>query len=195
MRKRNYLVKRFAKDVQIENQDLRNEFALTHRAEREMSTMKNLVSPSGTRMKYKYIVQEMKETGNPSTVAFLNDVERMKRMSKKDRDLCLQNRQYPGAVRRLVEEFVPYVILVAYAYKDRIKTLTVLDLINEGILGAYSAFERNERGEVLTKFRVNNLIKRSIRKAVHRDCDQEFAEFILEDYAASDIDSIIYKVK
>lgn len=45
MRKRNYLVKRFAKDVQIENQDLRNEFALTHRAEREMSTMKKMVSP------------------------------------------------------------------------------------------------------------------------------------------------------
>lgn len=45
MRKRNFLVKRFAKDVQIENQDLRNEFALTHRAEREMMTMKNLVSP------------------------------------------------------------------------------------------------------------------------------------------------------
>ena len=41
MRKRNFLVKRFAKDVQIENQDLRNEFALTHRAEREMMTMKN----------------------------------------------------------------------------------------------------------------------------------------------------------
>ena len=45
MRKRNFLVKRFAKDVQIENQDLRNEFALTHRAEREMSTMKKMVSP------------------------------------------------------------------------------------------------------------------------------------------------------
>ena len=45
MRKRNFLVKRFAKDVQIENQDLRNEFALTHRAEREMMTMMNLVSP------------------------------------------------------------------------------------------------------------------------------------------------------
>ena len=146
-------------------------------------------------MKYKYIVQEMKETGNPNMVAFLNDVERMKRMSKKDRDFCLQNRQYPGAVSKLVAEFVPYVILVAYAYKDRIKTLTVLDLINEGILGAYSAFERSERGEILTKLRVNYLIKTSIRKAVHRDCDQEFAEFILEDYAATDSDSIIYTLK
>ena len=45
MRKRNFLVKRFAKDVQIEYQDLRSEFGLVRRAESELSTIKKLVSP------------------------------------------------------------------------------------------------------------------------------------------------------
>ena len=132
-------------------------------------------------MKYKYILQEMKETGDPNVLAFLNDTAKIKRMSKKERDFFLQNRCKPGALKRLVEEFIPYAIYVAYFNAPKLKTLSVLDLINEGILGAYTAFERNSRGEVLTKRRVNHSIKCNIRRAVQKDYFDGFADIAIED--------------
>lgn len=45
MKKRKFMVKRFANDVQIEYQDLRCEFGLEEEAERELSTLKKKVSP------------------------------------------------------------------------------------------------------------------------------------------------------
>ena len=126
-------------------------------------------------MKYKYIIQELKETGDPNVLAFLKDAERIKRMSKKERDYCLQNRWMYESVKKLVEEFIPFIIMVAYGHQNRTKTLTVLDLINEGIIGAYSAFEKSPIGEVLTKRKVDNLIKWRIRDAVLKDYHKGFA--------------------
>ena len=64
-------------------------------------------------MKYKYIIQELKETGDPNVLAFLKDAERIKRMSKKERDYCLQSRWMYESVKKLVEEFIPFIIMVA----------------------------------------------------------------------------------
>ena len=132
-------------------------------------------------MKYKYILQEMKEMGDHNVVAFLKDAEQIKRLSKKERDFCLQNRCKPGVLKRLVEGFIPYAIYVAYFNAPKLKTLSVLDLINEGILGAYAAFERNNRGETLTKRRVNCAIKSNIRCAVQREYYHAFADIAIED--------------
>lgn len=119
-------------------------------------------------MRYTIVVQELKAGGDPNVLAFLRDVEKMKRMTKKERDKCLMNRQKPGAVTKLLEGFIPYIIMVAYAYNEKIRTLTLLDLINEGILGAYAAFERNsKKGEPLTRRRVRSQIKTRIRKVVY----------------------------
>ena len=121
-------------------------------------------------MKYKYILQELKESGDPNVLAFLKDAEQIKRLSKKERDFFLQNRWMPGAVSKLVEGFIPYVIFVAYSNSHKTKTLSVLDLINEGVLGAYKAFEKNrKKGESLTRRRVNSQIKNNIKYAVLRD--------------------------
>lgn len=133
-------------------------------------------------MKYKYILQEMKESGDPNVLAFLNDAAKIKRLSKRERDYFLQNRNMPGAVKKLVEGFIPYAIFVAYSNSYKTKRLSVLDLINEGILGAYGAFERNQKGGcTLTKRGVNSSIKCSIRKAVMRDCNSPFEDIALED--------------
>ena len=132
-------------------------------------------------MKYKYIIQELKETGDPNVLAFLKDAEKIKRMSKKERDYCLQNRWMYESVKKLVEEFIPYIIMVAYGHQNRTKTLSVLDLINEGILGAYSAFEKSLIGEILTKKRVDNLIKWRIRDAVLRDYHKGSVDLLSED--------------
>jgi hypothetical protein len=58
---------------------------------------------------------------------------------------------------------------VAYAKMDQVKTLSVLDLIDEGIIGAYKAFELSEEGGILSKRRVNSSIKRHMRRAIRRD--------------------------
>ena len=119
-------------------------------------------------MKYRLIIQEMKASNDKNVRAFVRDMEKLKRMTKKQRDIYLKNRQKPGAVTKLMEGFIPYIIMVAYAYIDKTRTATLLDLINEGILGAYAAFENNSRaGEPLTRRRVRSKIKTRIRKVVY----------------------------
>ena len=120
-------------------------------------------------MKYKNIIEDLKGTGDPNVMAFLKDVARIKRLSKKERDYCLQNHWSYEAVRKLVEEFIPYIIWVAYAKREQVKTLSVLDLIDEGIIGAYKAFEQSTEGMVLSKRRVNYCIKSHMRRAIRKD--------------------------
>jgi hypothetical protein len=63
----------------------------------------------------------------------------------------------------------------------------MLDLIDEGILGAYAAFEKNSKdGEPLTRRKVRNQIKSRIRKAVcdenKKHEDEVYDEFSPDDY-------------
>ena len=45
MKKKNFMVKRIARSVQVENQDLRSEFGLNPSAERELTALEKKVSP------------------------------------------------------------------------------------------------------------------------------------------------------
>ena len=121
-------------------------------------------------MKYEVIIQELKASNDKNVRAFVRDMEKLKRMTKKQRDIYLKNRQKPGAVTKLMEGFIPYSILVAYNHSEKVNTLSVLDLINEGILG-----------EPLTRRRVRSQIKTRIRKASNyrSNCheDEVFDEF------------------
>ena len=128
-------------------------------------------------MNYKAIIQELKEGGDRNVLAFLRDIEKMKPMSKKDRDHCLQTRFMPESVTKLVEEFIPFIIMVAYGNVGKVKTLTVLDLINEGILGAYAAFSNSCKDGVLYRRRVLNSIKSYIYKAIRTDSNQCIADY------------------
>ena len=128
-------------------------------------------------MKYIEIIQDLIEAGDPMVKAFLKDAGRIKRLSKKERDYFLQNRRKPGAVTKLVEEFIPFIIMVAYGYSQKAKMLSVLDLINEGVLGAYVAFERTKKGEILTKRRVISSIKSMIKKTVYKEYHRRKKEY------------------
>ena len=128
-------------------------------------------------MKYKHIIQEMKEANDPNMMAFVKDVEKMKRLTKKEKDHYLQTRFLPESVQKLVEDFIPYIIFVAYGYKDKSKSLKMLDLINEGILGAYAAFDKSTKDGRLTKIRVYNGIRGNIQKAIRKDTNQSIAEY------------------
>ena len=119
-------------------------------------------------MKYKVIIQELKASNDKNVRAFVRDMEKLKPLTKKERDFYLQNRYNPVAKEKLIADFIPYIIMVAYAHSEKTKNLSVLDLINEGILGAYTAYEKHEKkGETLTKRRVCEWIKKNIRKAIY----------------------------
>lgn len=132
-------------------------------------------------MTFKQIIQELKESAEPTVQAFARDVEAVRWMTRRERNLCLRNRQQPEAVRRLVEGFLPYIIMVAYTYCEKARTLTMLDLISEGTIGAYIAFEKSCQGQPLTRRRVYVQIKRRMTKAMTLDRQQSFAELTYEE--------------
>ena len=138
-------------------------------------------------MKYKVIIQELKASNDKNVRAFVRDMEKLKPLTKKERDFYLQNRYNPVAKEKLIADFIPYIIMVAYAHSEKTKNLSVLDLINEGILGAYTAYEKNSKnGEPLTRRRVRSQIKTRIRKASNylSNCpeDEVFDEFAPDKY-------------
>ena len=146
-------------------------------------------------MKYKVIIQELKASDDKNVRAFVRDMENLKPLTKKERDFYLQNRYNPVAKEKLIADFIPYIIMVAYAHSEKTKNLSVLDLINEGILGAYTAYEKHEKkGETLTRRRVCEWIKKNIRKAINiansRNSMDVYYECLIDD-EQMDEDSII----
>lgn len=113
-------------------------------------------------MKYSLIIQELKNSANQNVRTFVKDVEGIKRLTVKERQYYLANRQEAEAQSILVNDFIPYVIRVAYANSFKTNVLSVLDLVNEGILGTYKALNRNyHRDKDITR-----LIRAQIRNQI-----------------------------
>lgn len=134
-------------------------------------------------MRYKLVIQALRESSDNNVLAFVKDVEKMKRLTAEERQYYLANREEAEAINILVKDFIPYVIRVAYVHSQK---TSVLDLINEGIVGAYAAFEKcNSRGkEMVRKARV--FINRYISQLVEKKDISETAEFIIEEAVSDD---------
>ena len=89
-------------------------------------------------MRYKLIIQELKRSTDQNVRAFVRDVEGLKRLTPEQRRYYLANLREAESVSVLVKDFIPYIIRVAYANSWKSNVLSVLDLINEGIIGAYT---------------------------------------------------------
>lgn len=137
-------------------------------------------------MRYKLVIQALRESSDNNVLAFVKDVEKMKRLTAEERQYYLANREEAEAINILVKDFIPYIIRVAYVHSQKTSTLSVLDLINEGIVGAYAAFEKcNSRGkEMVRKARV--FINRYISQLVEKKDISETAEFIIEETVSDD---------
>lgn len=94
-------------------------------------------------MKYKLIIQELKKSTDQNVRVFANEVEGMKRLTTEQRKSYLANLQKTESISLLVKDFIPYIIWVAYANSGKTKILSVLDLVNEGIIGAYRGLEKS----------------------------------------------------
>ena len=132
-------------------------------------------------MRYKLIIQALRESSDNNVLAFLKDVEKMKRLTAEERQYYLANREEADAVNILVKDFIPYIIKVAYVHRQKTSTLSVLDLINEGVVGAYAAFEKcNSHGKKMVNT-VRVYINKYISQLVEKADISETAEFIIEE--------------
>ena len=132
-------------------------------------------------MRYKLVIQALRESSDKNVLAFVGDVEKMKRLTTGERQYYLANREEADAVNILVKDFIPYIIKVAYVHSQKTSTLSILDLINEGIVGAYAAFEKcNSRGKRLVNT-VRAYINRYICQLVEKKDIAETAEFVIEE--------------
>lgn len=132
-------------------------------------------------MRYKLVIQALRGSSDSNVLAFVKDVEKIKRLTAEERQYYLTKREEADAINILVKDFIPYIIRVAYVHSQKTSTLSVLDLIYEGIVGAYAAFDKyDSRGkEMLRKIRV--FINRYINQLVEKKDISETAEFIIEE--------------
>jgi RNA polymerase sigma factor (sigma-70 family) len=85
-----------------------------------------------------------------------------------------------------VADFIPYIIRVSYVYSKKGGALSILDYVNEGIVGAYDAFDKcNDKGEVLIRT-IRNYICRYIRNMSQKRDALTVAEFFIDEYPAND---------
>ena len=132
-------------------------------------------------MRYKLVIQALRESSDNNVLAFVKDVEKMKRLTAEERQYYLANREEAEAVNILVKDFIPYIIKVAYVHSQKTSTLSVLDLINEGIVGAYAAFEKcNSHGKKMVNT-VRVYINKYINQLVEKKDIAETAEFVIEE--------------
>ena len=113
-------------------------------------------------MKYSFIIHELKNSADQNVRTFVKDVEGIKRLTVKERQYYLANLQEAEALNILVNDFIPYIIRVAYANSSKSNVLSVLDLVNEGILGTYKALNRKHRKDK----DITRLIRAQIRNQI-----------------------------
>ena len=113
-------------------------------------------------MKYSFIIHELKNSADQNVRTFVKDVEGIKRLTVKERQYYLKNLQKAESQNILANDFIPYIIRVAYANSSKSNVLSVLDLVNEGILGTYKALNRKHRKEK----DITRLIRAQIRNQI-----------------------------
>lgn len=130
-------------------------------------------------MKYDIVIEQLKKSTDHNVKAFVKDVENMKRLTEEQKYYLLDNQQCEDSVRILVNDFIPYIMKVAFQYSLTSKTASVLDLINEGIIGAYAAFNKFDYSGKTMLNLIRSHIKRYIKNmALMRDCQNEVISII-----------------
>ena len=151
-------------------------------------------------MKYRLIIQDLKASPDHNVKAFVREVENMKWLKTNERYYYLNNRHKPGVIKILVNDTIPYILRVAYAHRDKTRRLSILDLVNEGIIGAHTALEKcdfqGKRMMGVLRSYINNHINRML---VNNGCENEedffsHEESLDEDVIGEDEEDIISEV-
>ena len=117
-------------------------------------------------MKYKKIIQELRESQDPNVLVFLNDVGNIRRLSRKQQKDILARLHEPGITDILVKSFIPTIVRIAYANSRLTSSLSFLDLVNEGVIGIYRCMNMHKNDGKLTNRNIRATIISAIKKHV-----------------------------
>ena len=133
-------------------------------------------------MKYKVIIKELKEAADPNVLAFLKDVESKKRLSRDERQYYMVHLHEPDAPEIIVNDFIPAIIRVAYSYSQKTKKLTFLDLVGEGVVGAYKFIEKYKHRKGADHRLLRQYVICAIQRVIcKQECPLSFCSFDEED--------------
>ena len=126
-------------------------------------------------MKYNFIIQELKASPDPNVRTFVREVERIERLTSEKRQYYYSHLHEPDAINSLVNDYIPYITRVAYIQSLKTNSVSFLDLVNEGIVGACVSLLRSEEGGTAKVARVRACINSYIKRAIEKE-EQQFSE-------------------
>ena len=117
-------------------------------------------------MKYKEIIQELRESQDLNVQIFLNDVDKITKLSQKEKKSLLTKLQNPGVIDTLVKNYIPTIIRIAYANSLLMNSVSFLDLVEEGVIGAYKCLNKYKKDGAVSDKTVRATIIGTIKKMV-----------------------------
>ena len=117
-------------------------------------------------MKYKLIIQELRESHDMNVQIFLNDVDKIIKLSQKEKKSLLTKLQNPGVIDTLVKNYIPTIIRIAYANSLLMNSVSFLDLVEEGVIGAYKCLNKYKKDGAVSDRTLRATIISTIKKLV-----------------------------
>lgn len=93
-------------------------------------------------MKYKQIIEELRTSKDSNVKAFLDDVEKMTKLTSKEKKEMLCQLQKPYVIDILTKNYIPTIVRIAYANSKLTRSLSILELVSEGVVGAKKCLQR-----------------------------------------------------
>lgn len=122
-------------------------------------------------MRYKQIIKELKESKDLNVQIFLNDAEKIIKLPRKEKKLKLSQLEKPGVIDTLVKNYIPTIIRIAYPNSLLMSSVSFLDLVEEGVLGAYKCLNKYKKvGTVSDKVVRATIIGTIKRLACKKEC-------------------------
>lgn len=129
-------------------------------------------------MKYKQIIQELKESQDLNIQIFLNDVEKIIKLRNKEKKRMLTQLQNPGVIDYLVKSYIPTIIRIAYTNSLLMNYVSFLDLVEEGVMGVYKCFNKYKKVGAVPDKTVRASIVSTIKKMVcKKECPFSVCRF------------------
>ena len=129
-------------------------------------------------MKYKQIVQELRESQDMNVQLFLLDAEKIIKLPRKVTKGMLSQLQKPGVIDTLVKNYIPTIIRIAYQNSLLMNSVSFLDLVEEGVLGAYKCLNKYKNVGTVSDKVVRAMIIGTIKRLVcKKECPFSVCQF------------------
>lgn len=119
-------------------------------------------------MKYKQIIQELKESEDPNVLVFLKDLEKHRKLPRREKKEMLTRIQEPGVIDALVKNYIPTIVRVAYTNSLLTRTMSFLDLVNEGVIAAHKCMIKYKKEGKVSDRAVTATIVGTLKKKICR---------------------------